>query len=29
MKGNDVTVAFITDDPTSARGLLQEATSAR
>jgi hypothetical protein len=29
MKGNDVTVAFITDDPTSARGLLQEATSVR
>jgi hypothetical protein len=26
-KGNDVTVAFVTDDPTTARGLLAEATS--
>jgi len=29
MKGNDVTVAFVTDDPTKARGLLAEASSAR
>ena len=29
MKGNDVTVAFITDNPAKARSLLQEATSAR
>lgn len=28
MKGSDVTVAFITDNPTAARGLLQGATSA-
>jgi hypothetical protein len=26
-KGNDVTVAFVTDDPTTARGLLAAATS--
>jgi hypothetical protein len=29
MKGNDVTVAFVTDNPTTARGLLQEASTAR
>jgi hypothetical protein len=29
MKGNDVTVAFMTDDPTKARALLAEASSAR
>ena len=29
MKGNDVSVAFITDNPAKARSLLQEATSAR
>jgi hypothetical protein len=29
MKGNDVTVAFITDNPAKAHSLLQEATSAR
>jgi hypothetical protein len=28
MKGNDVSVAFVTDDPTTARTLLAEATSA-
>ena len=28
MKGNDVSVAFITDNPTAARSLLSEATSA-
>jgi hypothetical protein len=28
MQGNDVTVAFITDDPSAARNLLSEATSA-
>jgi hypothetical protein len=28
MKGNDVTVAFVTDNPTTARGLLAEATTA-
>jgi hypothetical protein len=28
MKGDDVTVAFVTNDPVTARGLLAEATSA-
>ena len=28
MKGNDVTVAFVTDDPVTARNLFAEATSA-
>jgi hypothetical protein len=29
MNGNDVSVAFVTDNPTKARGLLAEATSSR
>jgi hypothetical protein len=29
MKGNDVTVAFVTDNPAKAKSLLAEATSAR
>jgi hypothetical protein len=29
MKGNDVTVAFVTDNPAKAKSLLMEATSAR
>jgi hypothetical protein len=29
MKGNDITVAFVTDNPAKARSLLTEATSAR
>jgi len=29
MKGNDITVAFVTDNPAKARSLLSEATSAR
>jgi len=29
MKGSDVTVAFVTDNPTTARSLLQEASTAR
>jgi hypothetical protein len=29
MKGNDITVAFVTDNPTKAKSLLAEAASAR